>query len=105
MTHLDDLDVKVTGLRNFVLKFFIKVFICLYLLNILMDQVDTLQGGRYWSKVSCCTITTHMDDLGQGHGLENFVLKFLVNMLMDKFDTLHVGRYWSEVLCRTITPE
>ena len=63
MTHLDDLEVKVTGLRNFVLKFFIKVFICLYLLNILMDQVDTLHGGRYWSKVSCCTITTHMDDL------------------------------------------
>ena len=52
-------------LKNFVLKFFIKVFICLYLLNIhvLMDQVDTLHGGRYWSKVSCCTITIHMDDL------------------------------------------
>ena len=57
MTHLDDLEVKVTGLRNFVLKFFIKVFICLYLLNILMDQVDTLHGGRYWSKVLCRTIT------------------------------------------------
>ena len=28
-----------------------------------MDQVDTLHGGRYWSKVSCCTITTHMADL------------------------------------------
>ena len=29
----------------------------------LMDQVDTLHGGRYWSKVSCCTITIHMVDL------------------------------------------
>ena len=28
-----------------------------------MDQVDTLNGGRYWSEVSCCNITTHMDDL------------------------------------------
>ena len=28
-----------------------------------MDQVDTLHGGRYWSEVSCCNITTHMDDL------------------------------------------
>ena len=39
---LDDLEVKVTDLRNFVLKFLVKVFISLYLLNILMDQVDTL---------------------------------------------------------------
>ena len=62
MAHLDDLEVKVTD-RNFVLKFFIKVFISLYLLNMSMDQVDTLHGGRYWSEVSCCTITTHMDDL------------------------------------------
>ena len=28
----------------------------------LTDQVDTLHGGTYWSEVSCCTITTHMDD-------------------------------------------
>ena len=74
-----------------------------------MDQVDTLHVGRYWSKVLCRNITTH---LGDGHGLRKFVLKFLVkvfrslyllNMLMDQVDTLHVGRYWSKVLCRNIT--
>ena len=37
---LGDLEVKVT--RNFMLKFFIKNLRSLYLLNILMDQVDTL---------------------------------------------------------------
>ena len=37
---------------------FIKVFISLYLLNMLMDQVDNLDVGRYWSEVLCCTITT-----------------------------------------------
>ena len=46
-----------------MLKFLIKVFISLYLLNILMDQVDTLHGGRYWSEVLCCTIMTHLGDL------------------------------------------
>ena len=40
---LGDLGVKVTDLeRNFMLKFFIKVLRSLYLLNMLMDQVDTL---------------------------------------------------------------
>ena len=29
----------------------------------LMDQVDTLHGGRYWPEVLCCTITIHMSDL------------------------------------------
>ena len=29
-----------------------------------MDQVDTLPVGRYWSKVLCCTIMTHLGDLG-----------------------------------------
>ena len=30
-----------------------------------MDQVDTctLHVGRYWSKVLCCTIMTHLGDL------------------------------------------
>ena len=28
-----------------------------------MDQVDTLHVGRYWSKVLCCTITTHLSDI------------------------------------------
>ena len=42
-----------------MLKFLVKVFISLYLLNMLMDQVDTLHDSRYWSEVLCCTITTH----------------------------------------------
>ena len=46
-----------------MLKFLIKVFISLYLLNMLMDQVDTLHGGRYWSEVLCCIIMTHLGDL------------------------------------------
>ena len=28
-----------------------------------MDQVDTLQVGRYWSAVLCGTIKTHLGDL------------------------------------------
>ena len=48
MTHLGDLEVKVTDLeRNFLLKFLVKVFISLYLLKLLMDQVDNLHAGRY----------------------------------------------------------
>ena len=35
----------------------------LYLLNMLMDQVDTLHGGRYWSEVLCCTIMTQLGDV------------------------------------------
>ena len=46
-----------------MLKFLVKVFIRLYLLNMLMDQVDTLHVGRYWSEVLFCTIMTHLDDL------------------------------------------
>ena len=42
-----------------MLKFFIKVFRSLYLLNMSMDQVDTLHAGRYWSEVLCSTIMTH----------------------------------------------
>ena len=41
------------------LKFFIKVSISLYLLNMWMDQVDTLYVSRYWSEVLCSTIMTH----------------------------------------------
>ena len=44
-------------------KFLVKVFICLYLLNIIMDQSDTLDVGRYWSEVLCCTIMMHLGDL------------------------------------------
>ena len=47
-----------------MLKFLVKVFfISLYLLNMLMDLVDTLYVGRYWSEVLCCIITTHLGDL------------------------------------------
>ena len=33
--------------------------ISLYLLNMLIDQVDTL----HWSEVLCCTIMSHLSDL------------------------------------------
>ena len=46
-----------------MLKFLVKVFMNLYLLKLLMDQVDTLHVGRYWSEVLCCTIMTHLGDL------------------------------------------
>ena len=44
-------------------KFLVKVFISLYLLKLLMDQVDTLHVGRYWSEVFCSTIMTHLGGL------------------------------------------
>ena len=46
-----------------LLKFLVKVFMSLYLLRLLMDQVDTLHVGRYWFEVLCCTIMTHLADL------------------------------------------
>ena len=47
-----------------MLKFLVKIFMSLYLLKLLMmDQVDTLHLGRYWSEVLCCTIMTHLGDL------------------------------------------
>ena len=46
-----------------MLKFLVKVFMSLYLLKLLMDQVDTLHVGRYWSEVLCCTIMTQLGDL------------------------------------------
>ena len=45
-----------------MLKFLIKVFTSLYLLKLLMDQVDILHVGRYWSNVLCCIIMTHLGD-------------------------------------------
>ena len=83
-----------------MLKFLVKVFISLYLLNMWKDYVDTLHGGRYWSEVLFCTIMTHASDL-EGHGLRNFVLKFLVkvfvslyllNVLMDQVYNLYIDR-------------
>ena len=46
-----------------ILKFLVKVFKSLYLLNLWMDLIDTLPDVRYWSEVLCCTITTHIGDL------------------------------------------
>ena len=42
----------------------------------LMDQVDTLHGGRYWSEVLCYTIMTNLDDLEvKVTGLKKFCVK------------------------------
>ena len=46
-----------------MLKFLVKVFVSLYLLNMYIDQVDTLHIDRYWSEVLFCTITNHLSDL------------------------------------------
>ena len=46
-----------------MLKFLVKVFTSLYLLKLLMDQVDILLDGRYWSEVLFCIIMTHLGDL------------------------------------------
>ena len=43
-------------------KFLVKVFVSLYLLDMLMDQVDTLHVGRSRSEVLYCIITTHLGD-------------------------------------------
>ena len=109
---LGDLEVKVTDLEILCLSFWLKFFKSLYLLTMLMDQVDTLHVARYWSEVLRSTIMTHPGwPWGQGHRLRNFVFKFLVNVfvslylltiLMDWVDTLHVARYRSEVLRSTI---
>ena len=45
-----------------LLKFWVKVFTSLYLLNPWMHLVGTLPDIRYWSEVLCCTITTHIGD-------------------------------------------
>ena len=53
----------------------------------LIDRVDTLHVGRYWSEVLCSTVMTYLGDLEVkitdffGYGLN------LLNMLMDKVDT------------------
>ena len=58
-THLDDLEVRVTDLEVLCLSFWLKFFKSLYLLTMLMDQVDTLHVARYWSEVLRSTIMTH----------------------------------------------
>ena len=95
-----------------MLKFLVKVFMSLYLLKLLMDQVDTLYVGRYWSEVLCCTIMTHLGDpevkvtdieiLCISFFVKVFISLYLLKLWMDQVDTLHLGRYWSKVLCCTI---
>ena len=68
MLYHNDPPTWVTLMLKFFVKVFIsvyffKVFISLYLLNMMIDQVDTLHGGRYWSEVLYCTIMTNMADL------------------------------------------
>ena len=46
-----------------MLKFLVKCFKRLYLLNPWMDLIDTLPDARYWSEVLCCTIMTQISDL------------------------------------------
>ena len=50
--------------RSQTSKFCVKIlfFVSRYLLNMLMDKVDTLYVDRYRSQVLCCTIMTHLDD-------------------------------------------
>ena len=55
--------IAVTTVSASALKFLVKVFKSLYLLNPLMDLLDTLPDVRYWSEVLCCTIMTHISDL------------------------------------------
>ena len=43
-----------------MLKFLVKVYKSLYLLNPWMDLIDTLPDVRYWSEILCCTIKTHI---------------------------------------------
>ena len=54
----------------------------LYLLNMSMDQVDTLHVGRYWSEVLCGTISTHLGDLEvKDTDLEILYLSFWLKFL------------------------
>ena len=46
-----------------MLKFLVKVFKSLYLVNLWMDLIDTLPDVRYWSEILCHTITTYIGDL------------------------------------------
>ena len=47
-------------------KFLVKVFKRLYLLNLWMEVDHTCPDVRYWSEIVCCTIPMHS---GQGHRL------------------------------------
>ena len=60
-----------------MLKFLVKVFRTLYLLNMWMDLVNTLPPVRNESEILCFTISTNLS----GHGLQNFILTILVTVL------------------------
>ena len=62
-----------------ILKFLVKVFKGLYLLNPWMDLIGTLPDIRYWSEVLCCTITSHIGDL-EVKVTDLEILKFLVKV-------------------------
>ena len=54
-----DREVKVMhGLRNFMLKFCVKVFKISYFLNPCMDLLYIWHDNRYWSKILLSTIPT-----------------------------------------------
>ena len=65
-----------------MLKFFVKVFISIFLLNTLMDQVDTFPDVRYWSDILCCTMVIHLHDIGvKFTDLENLCKSFWIKFL------------------------
>ena len=63
----------------------VKVFISLYLLKLLMDQVDTLHDGTYWSDVLFCTIMTHLGDLEVKVTDLEILLEFLVKVFISLY--------------------
>ena len=64
-----------------MLKFLVKVFTSLYLLNLWIELVDTFPDVRYWSKVLCCTIMAHIGDLEvKVMDFEILCFKFLVKV-------------------------
>ena len=48
-----------------IFKFLIKSFVCLGVMNMWMDLVDSMPVAtcRYWSEVLCFAIPTHVSDL------------------------------------------
>ena len=63
----------------------VKVFISLYLLKLLMDQVDTLHDGTYWSDVLFCTIMTYLGDLEVKVTDLEILLEFLVKVFISLY--------------------
>ena len=61
--HSRSIAVTTASALHKMLKFLVKVFKNLYLLNLWMDLVDILPDVRYWSEGLCCTILIHISDL------------------------------------------